>query len=327
MARRSREEAAEDSSTVGAAPSSRKCRKAVYGLPESLKDLSLSFRTENSLLCPASTKQVHRLHVCGRVIQASPPNQLGLKIIDALDPRDNRVPGDPLGNVPPRYNGAPSQQLWVIRQNPQTGERSLDLLQWGLLPYWCKDKPKPPPINAKAETVDRLPMFREAYRKRRCIVPIDGFFEWMAIKGAKVKQPYAIAMKDRSPFGLAGLWENWKNPATGGWVRTFCIITTSANELVGRIHDRMPAILRPEDYGRWLALDPDGPNLRQPFPSEPMIIWPISTRVNSPKNDDADLLEPLADADAFWPPEGNSALPCYQGRALLRFSFIGCCEF
>jgi putative SOS response-associated peptidase YedK len=114
-------------------------------------------------------------------------------------------------------------------------------------------------------------------------------------------------MQDRSPFGLAGLWENWKNPATGEWVRTFCIITTAANELVGRIHDRMPAILRPEDYSRWLALDPDGPNLLQPFPSEPMIIWPISTRVNSPKNDDADLLEPLADADACWPPEGNSA--------------------
>jgi len=93
--------------------------------------------------------------MCGRVIQASPPDQLGLKIIDALDPRDNRVTGDPFGNVPPRYNGAPSQQLWVIRQNPQTGERSLDLLQWGLIPYWCKDKPKPPPINAKAETVDR----------------------------------------------------------------------------------------------------------------------------------------------------------------------------
>src|SRR5215204_3284501 len=114
--------------------------------------------------------------MCGRVIQASPPDQLGLKIIDALDPRDNRVTGDPFGNVPPRYNGAPSQQLWVIRQNPQTGERSLDLLQWGLIPYWCKEKPKPPPINAKAETVDRLPMFREAYRKRRCILPIDGFF-------------------------------------------------------------------------------------------------------------------------------------------------------
>jgi SOS response associated peptidase (SRAP) len=149
-------------------------------------------------------------------------------------------------------------------------------------------------------------MFRKAYRKRRCIVPIDSFFEWMAIKGAKVKQPYAIAMQDRSPFGLAGLWENWKNPASGEWVRTFCI-TASANELVGRIHDPMPAILRPEDYGRWLAVDPDGPDLLQAFPSEPMEIWPISTRVNSSKNDDADLLKPLADADACWPKDGNSA--------------------
>jgi putative SOS response-associated peptidase YedK len=171
-----------------------------------------------------------------------------------------------------------------------------------LIPYWCKEKPKPPPINAKAETVDRLPMIPEAYRKRRCIVPIDGFFEWMAVKGSKVKQPYAIAMKDRSPFGLAGLWENWKDPGSGEWLRTFCIITTAANELVGRIHDRMPAIVRPEDYDRWLALD-----LEASFPSEPMAIWPISTRVNSPKNDDPDLLEPLADADACWPLDGNSA--------------------
>ena len=184
--------------------------------------------------------------MCGRVVQASPPDQLGLRVVSALDPRDNRVRADRYGNVPPRYNAAPSQELWVIRRNPETGEASMDLLKWGLIPYWCKERPKPPPINAKAETVSKLPMFREAYRKRRCIVPVDGFFEWRAERGSK--QPYAIAMKDRSPFGLAGLWENWKDPATGEWVRTFCIITTAANDLVSRIHDRMPAILRPEDY-------------------------------------------------------------------------------
>jgi putative SOS response-associated peptidase YedK len=89
--------------------------------------------------------------------------------------------------------------------------------------------------------------------RRRCILPIDGFYEWRAIKGAKVKQPYAIAMKDRSPFGLAGLWENWKEPATGEWIRTFCIITVPANEMVSAIHDRMPAILKPGDYDVWLA--------------------------------------------------------------------------
>ena len=104
----------------------------------------------------------------------------------------------------------------------------------------------PKPINAMAETVRSKPMFREAYRKRRCIVPVEGFFEWQATKGGK--QPYAIAMKNGAPFGLAGLWENWKDPASGDWVRTFTIITVPSNELVARIYDRMPAILRPADY-------------------------------------------------------------------------------
>jgi IS30 family transposase/putative SOS response-associated peptidase YedK len=169
--------------------------------------------------------------MCGRVIQASPPDLLGLTIVAALDGRDNRIPTDHFGNMPARYNGAPSQELWVIRRRPDTGERSLDLLRWGLIPSWCKEKPKPPPINAKGETAAKLPMFREAFARRRCILPIDGFYEWRAIKGAKVKQPYAIAMKDRSPFGLAGLWENWKEPATGEWIRTFCVITVPANEM------------------------------------------------------------------------------------------------
>src|SRR3546814_5607839 len=94
------------------------------------------------------------------------------------------------------------------------------------------------PINAKAESVSRLPMFREAYADRRCIVPVDGFFEWRAIKGARAKQPYAIAMKDGSPFGLAGVWENWRNPNTGEWERTFAVITVPSNPLVAKIHNR-----------------------------------------------------------------------------------------
>ena len=113
-------------------------------------------------------------------------------------------------------------------------ERSLDLIKWGLIPYWCKDpKGGRKPINAKAESVATLPMFREAYARRRCIVPVDGFFEWRAIKGARAKQPYAIAMKDGSPFGLAGLWENWRNPNTGEWERTFAIITVPSNRAGG----------------------------------------------------------------------------------------------
>ena len=99
-----------------------------------------------------------------------------------------------------------------------------------------------------------FPTFRDAYRRRRCIVPVDGFFEWKAIKGQKAKQPYAIAMKNGEPFGIGGLWENWKDPNTGEWIRTFAIITTPANELVAEIHNRMPLILAPPDYVRWLAM-------------------------------------------------------------------------
>ena len=134
-------------------------------------------------------------------------------------------------------------------------------------------------------------MFGDAYAQRRCIVPVDGFFEWRAIKGARAKQPYAIAMKDGSPFGLAGLWENWRNPTTGEWERTFAIITVPSNELVGQIHHRMPAILEPSGYDRWLGLDPDPRDLIITYPSEPMMMWPISTRVNKPENDDPSLLD------------------------------------
>jgi hypothetical protein len=143
--------------------------------------------------------RVKRVTMCGRIIRKSGPLQLA--IVEGLDVVDSRY-----GNVPPRYNGAPNQTMLVIRQNHQTGERSLDLLKWGLIPYWCEDaKGGRKPINAKAETVSRLPMFRDAYQRRRCIVPVDGFFEWRSTKGGK--QPYAIAMKDGSPFGSRDLGE------------------------------------------------------------------------------------------------------------------------
>ena len=145
--------------------------------------------------------------MCGRVIQSSGPVRYA--VVDGLEVRDSR-----LSNYPRRWNGAPSQDFLVIRQNHRTGERSLDLLKWGLIPYWCEDpKGGRKPINAKSETVVRLPSFREAYRKRRCILPVDGFYEWQATK--RGKRPYAIAMKDRSPFGIAVLWENWKDPTSG----------------------------------------------------------------------------------------------------------------
>jgi putative SOS response-associated peptidase YedK len=225
--------------------------------------------------------------MCGRVIQSSGPLRYGL--VEGMNVRDSRV-----HNYPPRWNAAPGQDLLVIRRNHKTGEVSLDPLRWGLIPYWCKDPTGGrKPINAKCETVATLPMFRDAYRLRRCILPVDGFFEWKAIKGQRTKQPYAIAMKDGAPFGLAGLWENWQDPATGEWLRTFTIITVPSNEMIARIHERMPAILRPVDYERWLCRDPDPYDLLIAYPSEPMKMWPISKRVNSPQNDDEGLLAEL----------------------------------
>jgi putative SOS response-associated peptidase YedK len=225
--------------------------------------------------------------MCGRVIQSSAPFRLA--IADGMDVRDSRF-----HNYPPHWNGAPSQELLVIRRNHHTGEVSLDPLRWGLIPHFCEDpKGGRKPINAKYETVATLPTFRDAYRRRRCILPVDGFFEWKANKGQKAKQPYAVAMKDGYPFGLGGVWENWKDPASSEWIRSFAIITTDANELVAEIHDRMPLILAPADYVRWLSDEPHPHDLLRPYPAAPMRMWPISTRVNKPENDDPSILQPI----------------------------------
>jgi len=234
--------------------------------------------------------------MCGRITQKSPPDQLRLTILMGT-PDDPRVT-----KAKARYNGAPSQDLLVIRRHPKTGEYQQDLLRWGLVPNWTKEvSPKLKPINATAERVATAPMFREAYARRRCIVPVDNFFEWKAVKGAKIKQPYAIALRSGEPFGIAGIWESWKHPQSGDVLRTFCIVTTTANELVADIHDRMPVILPPEAYQRWLAnIEPDPRDLLVPFPAELMMMWLISTRVNKPDNDDPTILDPLE------PVEGGS---------------------
>lgn len=225
--------------------------------------------------------------MCGRVIQSSGPFKLA--IVHGMNVHDSRA-----SNYPRRYNAAPSQELLVIRRNRETDEVSIDPLRWGLIPYWCKDpKGGRKPINAKAETVARLPMFRDAYARRRCILPVDGFFEWRAIKGLEAKQPFAIAMRDGSPFGIAGIWENWKDPASGEWQRTFAIITVSPNELLAQIHDRMPAILDRADCDRWLGDESDPHDLLRSFPSDLMRMWPISARVNKQANDEPSILDPV----------------------------------
>jgi putative SOS response-associated peptidase YedK len=217
--------------------------------------------------------------MCGRIVQSS--RVLQLSIVEGLGAPDGR-----LLSLPPRYNGAPSQDLLVIRENHRTGRRSIDVLRWGLIPHGCTDPSGGrKPINAKAETVARLATFRDAYAHRRCIIPVDGFYEWQATKFGK--QPYAVAMANGEPFALGGIWENWRSQRTGQWIRTFCILTTPANTLVSRIHDRMPLILSAENYGRWLGQERDPADLLRVHSSDNMAIWPISNRVNSPKNDDA----------------------------------------
>jgi putative SOS response-associated peptidase YedK len=221
--------------------------------------------------------------VCGRIIQSGAPYLPGLTTILG-------TPDDPRIIHTPRYNGAPSQLLRVIRRRPDSEVNQLDMLQWGLIPSWTK-QPKAKPINATCERVASAPMFRSAYAKRRCLVPVDGFYEWKAIEGSKAKQPYAIGLKSGEAFGLAGIWESWKKPDSNEIVRTFCIITCEPNSLMASVHDRMPVIIRPAAYERWLSnIEPDPRDLLAPYPAELMRMWPVSTRVNSPKNDDANLL-------------------------------------
>jgi putative SOS response-associated peptidase YedK len=125
------------------------------------------------------------------------------------------------------------------------------------------------------------------------LCPLTAFLNGRQFKGQRARQPFAIAMQDGSPFGLAGLWENWKDPIRGEWIRTFAIVTVPSNELVDMIHDRMPAILHRADYDRWLGIEPDPRDALRPFPSELLRMWPISTRVNSPMNDDEALLDEI----------------------------------
>jgi putative SOS response-associated peptidase YedK len=194
----------------------------------------------------------------------------------------------------PRYNVAPTQSVPAVRQG--AGGRELVLLRWGLIPSWAKDpKIGYSLINARAETVADKPAFRSAFRRRRCLIPASGFLEWAKL--GKVKQPYHFRRKDHAPLALAGLWECWESPE-GEVIESCTIITTAANELVAPMHDRMPVILDPADFDRWLDLayqQVDGLTpLLVPYPAEVMEAVAVSPLVNSPKNDGPECLMPVA---------------------------------
>jgi putative SOS response-associated peptidase YedK len=217
--------------------------------------------------------------MCGRYRRTTSEEELA---------RRYHIPIPPQRDLPISWNIAPTQDVLTIRLHPETKQRTMDTLRWGLIPNWAKDpKVAYKTINARAETVDSAPSFRQAFRKRRCLVPVDGFYEWKKVPGGKI--PYSISMKDDSPFVFAGLWEGWKDPANGEWLHTCTIITGEPNEFVREIHNRMPVILREEHHESWLSGEA-GKEVLVPYPAERMKAWPISSRVNSPKNDDADIV-------------------------------------
>lgn len=189
-----------------------------------------------------------------------------------------------------RYNCAPTQSLAVITSDLPD---ELRLMRWGLIPSWAKDLSIGAKlINARAETVSEKPSFRTALKSRRCLVPATGFFEWK--REGKSKIPFLIRMKEQNGFCFAGLWDRWNSPE-GGFIESFTIITTTPNELVSGIHDRMPVILPQESEKRWLGTESsmhDLTSLLQPFPSELMEARVISSRVNSTSNDDPTVLVP-----------------------------------
>ncbi|TYL38285.1 DUF159 family protein [Natronococcus pandeyae] len=204
----------------------------------------------------------------------------------------------------PRYNAAPGQQLPVITNDePETVRR----LKWGLVPSWADDD-SGGLINARAESVDEKPSFRAAYERRRCLVPADGFYEWVETGDEGGKQPYRVAFEDDRPFAMAGLWERWEPETTqtgldafGGGVEadgddgpleTFTVITTEPNDLVAELHHRMAVILEPGREREWLTGD-DPQGCLEPYPADELRAYPVSTAVNDPATDEPSLVEPL----------------------------------
>jgi putative SOS response-associated peptidase YedK len=214
--------------------------------------------------------------MCGRFTLRASPHQLALVF-----------PGEIPQDLAPRYNIAPTQPVAAVRADA-AGPHFVQL-RWGLVPSWAKDAASGARmINARAETVAEKPAFRAAFRRRRCLVLADGYFEWQKLE--KAKQPYLIHFRDDRPFAFAGLWERWQPPDAAAPLETCTILTTEANDRTRPIHDRMPVILSPPDFAMWL--DPNLPqadrllSLLRPYDSTPLAADPVETWVNKPQHDD-----------------------------------------
>lgn len=225
--------------------------------------------------------------MCGRFSLTQEPIALieGLNLFDAREQ-----------SLIPRYNIAPTQQVAAVVE-VEKGDRRLGHMRWGLIPFWADDpKIGNRMINARSETAAEKPAFRRSFRKRRCLVLADGFYEWHKLADRDTKQPYRVMVGDEEVFALAGLWDRWEDEE-GEEIYSCTILTMDSNELVGPIHDRMPVILGREAMERWLDPEREDPeelqSLLTAYPSEKMEAYKISTRVNSPRNDDPEVVEPL----------------------------------
>ena len=203
---------------------------------------------------------------------------------------------DPPLPRPARWNIAPGGDIVVVRVAAD-GQRSLVAMHWGLVPSWTRARDgRARLINARAETLAEKPSFRAAFRRRRCLVPADGYYEWR--QEPHGKQPYLIQAQDGVPFGMAALWESWRDPVSGEPLTSCAIITCAATGAVQHIHERMPVVLAPTDFAPWLdpaATDPAAPTALLAAPSGVALrAVPVSRRVNSPRNDDPELLLPAA---------------------------------
>ena len=220
--------------------------------------------------------------MCGRFTRTTPIRVLAT-LFDFTEGPD----------LAPRYNIAPTQSIAAVRNVAEAPRRELAMLRWGLIPGWADDpKISYSLINARSETAATKPAFRAAFKARRCLILADGFYEWQ--KQGKHKQPYCLRRQDGKPFAFAGLWERW-HPGEEDAVESATILTTSANDAMKPIHERMPVILSPADYPRWL--EPKTPraeleSLLVPCPSDELTAFPVSKWVNDPKHDDARCLEP-----------------------------------
>jgi putative SOS response-associated peptidase YedK len=230
--------------------------------------------------------------MCGRFTQERPTSDLA-EIFEAEDLADE--PGG-------RFNVAPTDEAVVVVQ--REGRRAIKAYRWGLIPHWAEDaKVGTRMFNARAETLGSSPVFREAFRKRRCLVPVDSFYEWR--REGRVRQPFRIVRADGRPLALAGLWAGWRDPDTDQVRRTFTIITTDSNDLMRPIHDRMPVVVPPAAWDHWL--DPGLPDpaelngLLVPTPDGDLEVYPVSRAVNDVRNNGPELIEPVPD-----PPAGAS---------------------